>query len=172
MFNLNFDICLVPCHAILTEITAFKLKHPFLETPIISWKGPILEPIEQFDHFLAIFVSISGLVDEISCSGSKPLLKEISTRESSSNWLGQVYVRFTIWDRELREAIVIQHAAILNSKWSKILSISRALRCIRAGGHAFTDKYRRLFLTTSANVLAIKYNASQHKLLHVICINI
>ena len=26
MFNLNFDICLVPFHAILTEITVFKLK--------------------------------------------------------------------------------------------------------------------------------------------------
>ena len=36
MFNLNFDICLVPFHAILTEIIVFKLKQTFLEPPIIS----------------------------------------------------------------------------------------------------------------------------------------
>ena len=76
--------------------------------------------------------------------------------------------------RELREAIV---TACRNLKQQMIQNsfdcmISRAIRCIRAGGHAFTDKYRRLFLTTSANVLTIKYNASQHKLLHVVCINI
>ena len=41
MFNLNFDICLVSFHAILTEITVFKLKQTFLEPPRISWKGPI-----------------------------------------------------------------------------------------------------------------------------------
>ena len=41
MFNLNFDICLVPFHAILTEITVFKLKQTFLEPPRISLKGPI-----------------------------------------------------------------------------------------------------------------------------------
>jgi hypothetical protein len=48
--------------------------------------------------------------------------------------------------RELREAIVIQHAATWNSKWSRILS--RARRWIHAVGHAFTDEYRnyrRLF---------------------------
>jgi hypothetical protein len=28
------------------------------------------------------------------------------------------------------------------------------------------------FWTTSANVLTIKYNASSHNLLHVVCINI
>jgi hypothetical protein len=76
--------------------------------------------------------------------------------------------------RELREAIV---TACRNLKQQMIQNsfdcmISRAIRCIRVGVHAFTNKYRRLFLTTSANVLTIKYNASQHKLLHVVCINI
>jgi hypothetical protein len=39
--------------------------------------------------------------------------------------------------------------------------ISRARRCIHAGGHAFTDEYRRLFLNHKREfVLTIKYNAS------------
>jgi hypothetical protein len=170
MFNLSIDICLVPFHAILTEITVFKLKQTILEPPRITWKGPIKTmQLNNLYHFLAIIVSISGLVWRYQLFWVKTLLKKISARDSSSNWLGQVYVRFTIWKSFVKR--LLQHAATWNSKWSKIISIvwfSRAIRCIRAGGHAFTDKYRRLFLTTSANVLTIKYNASQHKLLHVV----
>ena len=120
MFNLNFDICLVPFHAILTEITVFKLKQAFLEPPRISWKGPIKTNLY---HFLAIIVSISGLVWRlVGLFWAQTLLKEISTRESSSNWLaGQVYVRFTIWESFVKR--LLQHAATWNSKWSKILSI-------------------------------------------------
>ena len=49
--------------------------------------------------------------------------------------------------RELREAIA---TACRNLKQQMIHNsfdcmISRARRCIRAGGHAFTDKYKRLF---------------------------
>jgi hypothetical protein len=51
--------------------------------------------------------------------------------------------------RELREAIAIQHDATWNSMQmiqnSFDCMISRARRCIRAGGHAFTDEYKRLF---------------------------
>jgi hypothetical protein len=38
--------------------------------------------------------------------------------------------------------------------------ISRARRCIRAGGHAFTDKYRRLFLNHKRERTDNKENAS------------
>ena len=72
-------------------------------------------------HFLAIIVSISGLVWRDQLFWVQTLLKEISTRESSSNWLGQVYVRFTIWKSFVKR--LLQHAAACNSKWSKILSI-------------------------------------------------
>jgi hypothetical protein len=172
MFNLNFDICLVPFHAILTEITVFKLKQAFLEPPRISWKGPIKTNLY---HFLAIIVSISGLVWRDQLFWAQTLLKEISTRDSSSNWLaGQVYM----YDSQFERASWSDCYSICRNLKQQMIQnsfdcmISRARRCIRAGGHAFTDKYRRLFLTTSANVLTIKYNASQHKLLHVVCINI
>jgi hypothetical protein len=51
------------------------------------------------------------------------------------------------FDIELREAIV---TACPNLKQQMIQNsfdcmISRARHCIRAGGHAFTDEYRRLF---------------------------
>jgi hypothetical protein len=172
MFNLNFDICLVPFHAILTEITVFKLKQTFLEPPIISWKGPI-KTNWTILPFSCDYCSISGLVWRDQLFWVQTLLKEISTRESSSSWLGQVYVRFTIWESFVKR--LLQHAATWNSKLNdpKFFRLydftgNTLLRCIRAGGHAFTDKYKRLFLTTSANVLTIKYNASQHKLLHVV----
>jgi hypothetical protein len=78
MFNLNFDICLVPFHAILTEITVFKRKQTFLEPPRISWKGPIKTNWKTFTIFLRLlFQLVHGLVhnygwfDEVSCSGSK-----------------------------------------------------------------------------------------------------
>jgi hypothetical protein len=97
MFNLNFDRCLVPFHAILTEITVFKLKQTFLEPPRISWKGPI----KTIYHFLAIIVSISRLVWRGQLFWVHTLLGQISTRESISNCLGQVYVCVkwsTIWE--------------------------------------------------------------------------
>jgi hypothetical protein len=87
------------------------------------------------------------------------LLREISTRESTSNWLGQVYM----YDSQFERASWSDcYTACRNLKQQMIQNsfdcmISQAIRCIRAGGHAFTDKYRRLFLT-SANVLTIKYN--------------
>jgi hypothetical protein len=120
MFNLNFDICLVPFHAILTEITVFKLKQTFLEPPRISWKGPI----KTIYHFLAIIVSISRLVWRGQLFWVHTLLGQISTRESISNWLGQVYVCVkwsSIWDSFLKR--LLQHAATWNNKWSKILSL-------------------------------------------------
>jgi hypothetical protein len=169
MFNLNIDICLVPFHAILTEINVFKLKQTFLEPPRISWKGPIETDWTTFTIFLRLLFQLVGWFDEISCSAwVKTLLKEISARDSSSNWLGQVYVRFTIWESFVKR--LLQLAATWNSKWSKILSIvwfhGQYVAFVLEDMHLLI---RRLFLTTSANVLTIKYNASQHKLLHVVC---
>jgi hypothetical protein len=73
MFNLNFDICLVSFHAILTEITVFKLKQTFLEPPRISWKGPIKTNWTTFTILLRLLFQLVGWFeyDEISCSGSK-----------------------------------------------------------------------------------------------------
>jgi hypothetical protein len=45
MFNLNFDICRVPFHAILTEITVFKLKQTFWNLRELAEKA-LLKPIE------------------------------------------------------------------------------------------------------------------------------
>jgi hypothetical protein len=45
MFNLHFDICLVPFHAILTEITVFKLKQTFWNRRELAEKA-LLKPIE------------------------------------------------------------------------------------------------------------------------------
>jgi hypothetical protein len=124
MFNLSIDICLVPFHAILTEITVFKLKQTILEPPRITWKGPIKTNWTTFTIFLRLLFQLVGWFDEISCSGSKLCWKKSQHElvlDSSSNWLGQVYVRFTIWESFVKR--LLQHAATWNSKWSKILSI-------------------------------------------------
>ena len=70
MFNLNFDICLVPFHAILIEITVFKLKQTFLEPPRISWKGPIKTNWITVTIFSRLLFQLVGWFDEISYSGS------------------------------------------------------------------------------------------------------
>jgi hypothetical protein len=87
-----------------------------------SWKGPIKINWTTFTIFLRLLFQLVGWFDEVSCMfWVQTLLKEISTRESSSNWLGQVYVRLTI--RESFVKRLLQHAATWNNKWSKILSI-------------------------------------------------
>jgi hypothetical protein len=107
--NIDWDNCV------------YKLKQTILEPPRITWKGPIKTmQLKNLYHFLAIIVSISGLVWRDQLFWVKTLLKKISARDSSSKWLGQVYVRFTIWESFTR---LLQHAATWNSKWSKILSI-------------------------------------------------
>jgi hypothetical protein len=157
MFNLHFDICLVPFHAILTEITVFKIKQTFLEPPRISWKGSIKTNWITF-----------GLVWRGQLFWVHTLLKEISTRDSTSNWL----VRFmcnsnnsgfcsSIWKSFVKR--LLQHAATWNSKWSKILSIvwfhGQDVAFVLGDMHLLMN-IDDSFLTTSANVLTIKYNAS------------
>jgi hypothetical protein len=155
MFNLNFDICLVPFHAILTEITVFKLKQTFLEPPRISWKGPIKTNWITFTIFLRLLFQLVGWFDEVSCSGSKLCWrKSHDTREylqliGTSLCAIQITLVLKHNLRELREAIVTSCRRKLKQQMiqnSIDCMISRARRCIRAGGHASTDEYGRLFL--------------------------
>ena len=119
MFNLNFDICLVPFRAILTEITVFKLKRGQL--------FPILGP-----HFVGTNLHTREYFQLIGTS--------ICVRQMKHNL------------RELREAIAtacrnLKQQMIQNSFDSFDSRARRCIRgCIRAGGHAFTDEHRRLFL--------------------------
>jgi hypothetical protein len=150
MFNLNFDVCLVP----LTEITVFKLKQTFLEPARMSWKGPIKTNWITFTIFLRLLFQLVGWFDEVSCSGSKLCWKKSRHERVYLQLIGTSLCAIQIAPvlkhnlRELREAIV---TACRNLKQQMIQNsfdcmISRARRCIRAWGHSFTTEYRRLFL--------------------------
>jgi hypothetical protein len=91
MFNLNFDICLVPFHVILTEITVFKLKQTFLEPPRISWKGPIKTNWTTFTIFLRLLFQLVGWFHEVSCSGSK-----LCSKKSRHERVPPIY-----WDKSM-----------------------------------------------------------------------
>jgi hypothetical protein len=151
MFNLDFDTCLVPFHAILTEITVFKLKQTFVEPPRIGWKGPIKTNWITFTIFSRLLFQLVGWFDEVSCSGSTLCSKKSrhetvppidwykSMCDSNNSGCEAQFERATWSDcytacRNLKQQMI-----------KKIFDcmISRARRCIRAGGHAFTDEYRR-----------------------------
>jgi hypothetical protein len=64
MFNLYFDRCLVPFHAILTEITVFKpTSFPGLQRELAE--KALLKPFTIFSRLLSQLV---GWFDEVSCS--------------------------------------------------------------------------------------------------------
>jgi hypothetical protein len=154
MFTLNFDICLVPFHAILTEITVFRLKQTFLEPPRISWKGPIKTNWITFTIFLQLLFQLVGWFDEVSCSGSTLCWKKYRHERVPSNWLGQIYMcdsNNSGSEAQFERASWSDcYTACRNLKQQMIQNsfnymISRARRWIHAVGHAFTDEYRRLF---------------------------
>jgi hypothetical protein len=154
-------------HAILTEITVFKLiKQTFLEPPRISWTGPVKTGWITFTIFLRLLFQL----------GSNFVERNLDTREylqltGTSLCAIQITPVLQLNLRELREAIVTA-CRNLNSKWSKILSIvsfhGKDVAFVLGDMHLLMN-IDDCFWTTSANVLTIKYNASQHKLLHACC---
>jgi hypothetical protein len=153
MFNLNFDICLVPFHAILTEITVFRLKQTFLEPPRISWKGPIKTNWITFTIFLQSLFQLVGWFDEVSCFGSTLCWKKsrhervppIDWDKSmchSNNSGSEAQFERASWSDCYTASPNLKQQMIQNSF---DCMISRARLWIHAVGHAFTDWCRRLF---------------------------
>jgi hypothetical protein len=152
MFNLNFDICLVPFHAILT--TVFRLKQTFLEPQRISWKGPIKTNwITTFTIFLQLLFQLVGWFDEVSCSGSTLCWKKTrhervppidwdKSMGDSNNSSSEAQFERASWSDCYTACRNLEQQMIQNSF---DCMISRARRWIHAVGHAFTDEYRRLF---------------------------
>jgi hypothetical protein len=179
MFNLNFDICLVPSHAILTEITVFKLKQTFLEPPRISWKGPIKTNWITATVFLRLLFQLVGWFDEVSCrSGSKLCWKKsrqervLQLIETSLCAIEITPVWSTIWESFVKR--LLQHAATTNDPKFVRLYDFTGKTLHSCWGTCIYWWIWRLFLNHNRelDVLTIKYNTSQHKLLHVVCINI